>query len=88
MTILLNPVFLLIIGVFALLVISVYSTRNRATRNEELGLESLEHELRNYRLEELQVAYDLVKQELRHEPTIDEILLTRDTLRGDDDVED
>ncbi len=40
---------------------------------------------RSKRVRELQIAYKLAKEELGEEPTIDQIFLTRDTLRKDTD---
>ena len=87
MSILLNPVFLLIVGTLVLLVVAIYCTRNKESMQRELQLGNLERGIRDYRMQEMREAYRLARQELGEEPTVDQIFLTRDTLRKDDDGE-
>ncbi len=74
----------IILGAALLILIGyVFATRNRKNVAEvKLTKAQAELVVRDMRRHELQRAYKVAKEELGSEPTIDQIFLTRDTLRG------
>lgn len=60
-----------------------FATRNKKNvMQQQLTKAQLEMVVRDIRMAEFRRAYKVAKEELGSEPTVDQIFLTRDTLKG------
>jgi hypothetical protein len=75
----------IVLGTVLLVAIGyTFATRNRASTIErQLTKAQIAMVVRDLRMMEFRAAYKMAKEELGSEPTVDQIFLTRDTMRGD-----
>jgi hypothetical protein len=79
------PILLFLVGAVLLTFLAWYAGKHAQPR-ESKEIEKLKssERARIVRMAEMRAAYKLAKEELGEEPTVDQIFLTRDSLRKDD----
>ncbi len=80
-----SPYILFAVGVGGLAFLAWYSGRyaGKMENKEQFHQMQARERMRIVRMAEMRAAYKLAKDELGDEPTVDQIFLTRDSLRKD-----
>ena len=80
-----SPYILFAVGVGGLAFLSWYSGRYASKVDNKVEFHQMQTRERERirRMAEMRAAYGLAKEELGEEPTVDQIFLTRDSLRKD-----